>query len=886
MARTNWVDSDAVNGKVDAAAMNALGREVNAVKRRRFHVDEYGADPTGVADSNQALIDAYTAMGTSPGEIVFGVGTYKLYVGLNQAAARLVRPRQAVVGQGAGLTTIDYRGAGAFVETRNLDFDTDSAAPAGGVHAMTISGWNNGEDDACGVRYGDLWRMRITDVEIVGFTQAEGKGLWGDNQTHWSERGHIECVANQCTENFVFESNTGASDSGSFDYSQFWLSFIAQPGQHGFVLRSGASGSVVSMNGVSLTLTGNCQIAASGPNTGEMFRVGKDNDDQASLSGELQIGVETSGDPSGTPHYDLMVGDGPWWDAKAKVTAVGAINLIPFSGADFQLGSARPSNFAFAGLLKGSPSLGSTSTVQAFQTLQLLSQARGRHYLSSTDEVQTIYVTKATGGTYPLTFDGSTTASPLPHNATAAQMQTALRALASVGGANVWVSQGQARFVDGVQQDERAYIVEFGGPLSGTDLPLITADDSGLTGTGHAITVETKIPGSAHDTFITYLEGGNIFLLEPDPGTYRVRFDIGGLTMMTGAGDSPFGVTTVDIWIKQPDTGGPAVFEAPWFAPAPYAGSTARFEWMDGVDPVLSTEPGVFDIIRLTSYNFSTWIGQHITRPDASVAVAWASITGKPSTFTPATHGHSAGDITGLTKSSVGLSNVDNTADSAKSVATAAALTTARTIDGQSFDGSANITVIAPGTHAATSKTTPADADELPLVDSAASNVLKKLTWANLVAALKTYFDSVATTLTNKTLTTPVINGLPTGTGVASVPTGSTLVARDANGVIQVFNTLASGSLITASGGTTDLDSYNSREVQQVNGSTTHAIRVKNSFNLGNHITIVNNTAASTVTVKANDGSTLPGGTLAAQTIGEWFAIVNGPADSTGWMKR
>jgi hypothetical protein len=73
----------------------------------------------------------------------------------------------------------------------------------------------------------------------------------------------------------------------------------------------------------------------------------------------------------------------------------------------------------------------------------------------------------------------------------------------------------------------------------------------------------------------------------------------------------------------------------------------------------------------------------------------------------------------------------------------AATLTTARTIDGQSFNGSANIAVIAPGTNAATSKATPVDADEIPLVDSAASNVLKKLTWANLKATLKTYFDTL-----------------------------------------------------------------------------------------------------------------------------------------------
>lgn len=104
----------------------------------------------------------------------------------------------------------------------------------------------------------------------------------------------------------------------------------------------------------------------------------------------------------------------------------------------------------------------------------------------------------------------------------------------------------------------------------------------------------------------------------------------------------------------------------------------------------------------------------------------------------------------------------------------AATLTTPRTIDGQSFNGSANITVVAPGTNAASSKTTPVDADELPLVDSAAANVLAKLTWANLKAAIKTYYDSVASTMTNKTLTAPVLTAPVLGTPASGTLTNCT----------------------------------------------------------------------------------------------------------------
>lgn len=109
--------------------------------------------------------------------------------------------------------------------------------------------------------------------------------------------------------------------------------------------------------------------------------------------------------------------------------------------------------------------------------------------------------------------------------------------------------------------------------------------------------------------------------------------------------------------------------------------------------------------------------------------LSWGEITGKPSSFTPASHTHTKSQITdfpsslknptaltvqgngttlatydgsaaktvNITKSSVGLGNVDNTADSAKTVSKANQLTTTRTVSGGTdiplsftYNGSAN----------------------------------------------------------------------------------------------------------------------------------------------------------------------------------------------------
>jgi hypothetical protein len=51
----------------------------------------------------------------------------------------------------------------------------------------------------------------------------------------------------------------------------------------------------------------------------------------------------------------------------------------------------------------------------------------------------------------------------------------------------------------------------------------------------------------------------------------------------------------------------------------------------------------------------------------------------------------------------------------------------------------------------ATAKATPVDADVVGLIDSAASNALKKLSWANIKATLTTLFSSIPTKITTLT---------------------------------------------------------------------------------------------------------------------------------------
>ncbi|SFQ82475.1 hypothetical protein SAMN03159489_05967 [Pseudomonas sp. NFPP07] len=77
--------------------------------------------------------------------------------------------------------------------------------------------------------------------------------------------------------------------------------------------------------------------------------------------------------------------------------------------------------------------------------------------------------------------------------------------------------------------------------------------------------------------------------------------------------------------------------------------------------------------------------------------------------------------------------------------------------------------VVAAETHAASTKATPVDADEFPLIDSAASFSLKKWTWANIKTAIAAWLNSGAipihVTTAKATTTMSVGNATPSASG-------------------------------------------------------------------------------------------------------------------------
>lgn len=100
------------------------------------------------------------------------------------------------------------------------------------------------------------------------------------------------------------------------------------------------------------------------------------------------------------------------------------------------------------------------------------------------NEIQRLVI-NASAGTFTVTFKGQTT-SALAYDASASTIQTAIRALSTVGGSNV-----------NVTADAPGFLIEFVSSLASASQPMMTIGRGGLTETARSYLIRTQ-PGSAN----------------------------------------------------------------------------------------------------------------------------------------------------------------------------------------------------------------------------------------------------------------------------------------------------------------------------------------------------------------------------------------------------
>ena len=159
---------------------------------------------------------------------------------------------------------------------------------------------------------------------------------------------------------------------------------------------------------------------------------------------------------------------------------------------------------------------------------------------------------------------------------------------------------------------------------------------------------------------------------------------------------------------------------------------------------------------------------------------------------TPTAHAHSGADITsgtvpiariptGTSGTTVPLGNDARFSDARTPTAHAHPTSDVTGFAAAALSAAPAETVTTVGTlvSGATAKTTPIDADIVGVSDSVASNVLKGVTWANIKATLKAYFDTLYATVTHAHSGADITSGtvpiarIPTGTSGTTVALGN-----------------------------------------------------------------------------------------------------------------
>lgn len=216
-----------------------------------------GADPTGVSDSAAAWQAAINAVPAGGGAVIVPPGTYKIASTVTSTAPGVY----IVCPGGKGSAVVNFTGTGDCLRMYSAtNYTPPSGVLGGGILGLLIDGTGAGAGSAA-LHIGDLYQLEL-NVAVRNFTGAASKGVWLDNNYHWTEQLTGKIWAEQCTTCVVFDNsaNTSGVATGSFDRAVLDIFLDCKDKGNGVTFQAGAL-----MVNSWLGIWGNINSSASGP---------------------------------------------------------------------------------------------------------------------------------------------------------------------------------------------------------------------------------------------------------------------------------------------------------------------------------------------------------------------------------------------------------------------------------------------------------------------------------------------------------------------------------------------------------------------------------------------------------------------------------------------